>query len=95
MNSGGYRYYMILCYSVAKEAKYKKNEHGHYIKCVFGIQVDGEEPKTEKERIAKAYEMRKWVSEQINVNMFFMVPITKEKYDAEDYDSEKGSNIHG
>lgn len=72
---------MVLYYLIAKESKYKKDENNVYIDIVTGLRVDGKEPKTEKERIKKAEEMRDWFAKQIDINRFWVVPITKEKFD--------------
>jgi hypothetical protein len=72
---------MLLYYSIAKEGKYKKDDNGNYINCVIALSVAGDEPKQESDRIHKAREQKEWLSKQIEINPFFILPITKEQYD--------------
>lgn len=74
---------MILYYSIAKEGKYKKDNDGNYIDCGLAISKGYiSHVSDEKDRIAEANKMKSWVSSQIEVPEFFIMAITKEKFDS-------------
>lgn len=77
---------MVVYYSIARQSKYKKGDDGEYIDTVIAIQMDGEEPKTEEYRIKVAKDKKNWVAEQLKIDPFWLLPITKERFNAFEYE---------
>lgn len=73
---------MILYYSVAKEAKYKKDDNDNYIDCAIAIAKNYiSHVKDEDERKKEALKFKSWICDQIKVNQIFVREITKEQFE--------------